>query len=138
MVQQNGDRERAVLEEKLNHMEKKTNEIMSLKSREIDQLREQNQISMIKTDDNYNVLKDELIISQNRVQELERVKNDLDSKYDKDIALWEGKCTFLEEIRDSLKKELVDTAKKYENVIDQLQQKPKDDSTQLKYQDIQK
>ena len=109
-----------------------------LKDKEVEQLKEQSMMNIAKSSDDYNVMKDELVISQQRLQELEREKNDLESRYDKDIALWEGKCSFLEEIKAQLKKELAENTQKFENAIDQLQQKPKDDGKQVKYQEIQK
>lgn len=38
---------------------------------------------------------EQIITYKSEVQELERKLSDALSKYDKDIALWEGKCQFL-------------------------------------------
>jgi len=48
------------------------------------------------------------------MQEYERQLSDLQSMYDKDKALWEGKCQFLEAQKENYKKDLVESQRKFE------------------------
>ena len=56
-------------------------------------------------------------------QELERQVSDLQSMYDKDKALWEGKCQFLENQKENYKKDLIESQRKFEITLEQLQKR---------------
>ena len=43
--------------------------------------------------------------------------------YDKDKALWEGKCKFLENQKENYKKDLVESQRKFEITLEQLQKR---------------
>jgi hypothetical protein len=43
--------------------------------------------------------------------------------YDKDKALWEGKCIFLENQKESYKKDLNESQRKFEITLEQLQKR---------------
>lgn len=52
------------------------------------------------------------------VQDLERELSDLQSTYDRDKALWEGKCQFLESQKETYKRDLVESQKKFEITLE--------------------
>jgi hypothetical protein len=51
-------------------------------------------------------------------QELERDLQDVQSNYDRDRALWEGKCSFLEQQKDTYKRDLLDSQRKFEMTLE--------------------
>jgi paraquat-inducible protein B len=57
------------------------------------------------------------------MQELERQLSDLQSTYDKDKALWEGKCQFLENQKENYKRDLIESQRKFEITLEQLQKR---------------
>lgn len=57
------------------------------------------------------------------MQEYERQLSDLQSTYDKDKALWEGKCQFLETQKENYKKDLAEMRRKFEITLEQLQKR---------------
>ena len=69
---------------------------------------------------------------KNTMQELERQLSDLQSMYDKDKALWEGKCQFLENQKENYKKDLIESQRKFEITLEQLQKRG--NSAQDKYE----
>jgi len=44
-----------------------------------------------------------------QVQELEKELLDVQSNYDREKALWEGKCVFLEQQKETYKKDLIES-----------------------------
>ena len=66
------------------------------------------------------------------MQELERQLSDLQSTYDKDKALWEGKCQFLENQKENYKRDLIESQRKFEITLEQLQKRG--NSAQDKYE----
>lgn len=52
--------------------------------------------------------------------------------YDKDKALWEGKCQFLENQKENYKKDLIESQRKFEITLEQLQKRG--NSAQDKYE----
>ena len=52
------------------------------------------------------------------MQDLERQLSDLQSTYDKDKALWEGKCQFLENQKENYKKDLIESQRKFEITLE--------------------
>jgi len=52
--------------------------------------------------------------------------------YDKDKALWEGKCQFLENQKENYKKDLLESQRKFEITLEQLQKRG--NSAQDKYE----
>ena len=57
------------------------------------------------------------------LQAAERELQDLQSNYDRDKALWEGKVLFLETQKDNYKKDLVESQRKFELTLEQLQKR---------------
>lgn len=47
----------------------------------------------------------------------------MQSTYDRDKALWEGKVAFLESQKDNYKKDLIENQRKFEITMDQLQKR---------------
>lgn len=56
-----------------------------------------------------NVKAEQMMELKSQQQELERQVSDLQSMYDKDKALWEGKCQFLENQKENYKKDLIES-----------------------------
>ena len=52
--------------------------------------------------------------------DLEREHADLQATYDRDKALWEGKCQFLEQQKETYKRDLLENQKKFEITLEQL------------------
>lgn len=55
------------------------------------------------------------------IYELEKQVNDLQSRYDKESALWDGKFKFLTEQKDQISKLMTENQIKFEESIKQLQ-----------------
>ena len=60
---------------------------------------------------------------RSQVQDLERDLSDLQCAYDRDKALWEGKCQFLEQQKETYKRDLNESQKKFEITLEQLQKR---------------
>lgn len=60
---------------------------------------------------------------KNQLSETERDLQDLQSTYDRDKALWEGKVQFLESQKDNYKRDLLESQRKFEITLDQLQKR---------------
>jgi hypothetical protein len=58
-----------------------------------------------------------------QVQDAERELSDLQCAYDRDKALWEGKCQFLEQQKETYKRDLVESQRKFEVTLEQLQKR---------------
>lgn len=54
---------------------------------------------------------------------MERDLSDMQSTYDRDKALWEGKCQFLETQKETYKRDLIESQKKFEITLEQLQKR---------------
>jgi hypothetical protein len=54
------------------------------------------------------------------LQEMEREYSEIKSLYDKDKALWEGRCSFLEQQKDQAKQDLQEATRKFEMTLEQL------------------
>ncbi len=55
--------------------------------------------------------------------ELERELSEVQSSYERDKALWEGKFTFLEQQKEQCKSDLTDAQRKFEMTLEQLQKR---------------
>ena len=60
---------------------------------------------------------------RNRIYELETELLEKKSQYEKDQILWEGKIKFIEQQRDTLKKEQNESNKRFETMLDSIQKK---------------
>ena len=60
---------------------------------------------------------------KNRIYELETALLEKTSQYEKDQILWEGKIKFIEQQRDTLKKEQNESNKRFETMLDTIQKK---------------
>ena len=58
--------------------------------------------------------------------EIERQYADLNNANDRDKALWEGKFKFLEQQRDTAKKDFEDAQRKFQSTVEQLQKSQSD------------
>jgi hypothetical protein len=64
------------------------------------------------------VTTEELLGMKNQLTETERELADLQSTYDRDKALWEGKVQFLEQQKDNYKKDMLESQRKFEITLD--------------------
>lgn len=55
-----------------------------------------------------------------QVSDLERELLEVQSVYDRDKALWEGRTQFLEQQKDTYKKDLMESQRKFEITLEQL------------------
>jgi len=115
------EKEKAILTEKLASLDGKNQEFEKRLAAEtesyvsqIQQLKE----SLATEKKNYQLEVDRL---KAKLQESEHEIAELQSNYERDRALWEGKFSFLEQQRDQAKNDLVDTQKKFEITLQQLQ-----------------
>lgn len=81
-----------------------------------------------------NIHSDPALIEDNeklnkQIIDMEMEYSDLNANYDRDKALWSGKFEFLEQQRDQAKADLMDTTKKFELTLEQLQKKGSIDKT---------
>lgn len=58
-----------------------------------------------------------------QAQDAERELSDLQCAYDRDKALWEGKCQFLEQQKETYKRDLLESQRKFEVTLEQLQKR---------------
>lgn len=114
------ERDRAIIEEKLQSSERKYNDEVRNKEKEILELKERLATDSMKMSGNASILEEEITTQKMRIAELERREADLSSQYDKDQALWDGKYKFLEERNEQLKQEIVLKNQKIEETIMQL------------------
>ena len=119
------EREKAVLEEKLNFAEKKQQEIENYYQRQLQKY--QNQPTAKKAPD-FTKQQEEYQI---QILKLEKEISALHNAAERDKALWENKFNFLKEQRDSAKTELVSAQEKFNQVISQLQKKGNSDKEKL-------
>jgi len=52
---------------------------------------------------------EDILKLRSQVSELERELLEVQSSYDRDKALWEGKCQFLEQQKDTYKRDLIES-----------------------------
>jgi hypothetical protein len=60
---------------------------------------------------------------KSKIAELESLLLDKTSQHEKDQILWEGKIKFVEQQRDNLKKEQIDSNKRFEAMLETIQKK---------------
>lgn len=114
------EKERAIVQEKLNNSEIKRAEVESKLLIEVHQF--QTQISQLK--ESYANEKAKLQQEYEKYKEnctvLEGEKNEISTNYEKDKMLWEGKFSFLEQQRDQTKQELNEQVRKFETTLTHL------------------
>lgn len=117
----NLEKERAVLEEKLTNLETKYQKEVSgskddieSKSKQISEIQAQYQVKE-------QALKQEIQEKTTTIHDLDRQVSEIQSWYDKDNALWEGKFKFLTEQKEQLSKLMAENQAKFEESIKQLQ-----------------
>ena len=70
-----------------------------------------------------NAQAEQMMQLKTQLQEMERELSERQSAHDKDKALWEGRCQFLDNQKESYKKDLVDSQRKFEVALEQLQKR---------------
>ena len=130
------EREKAVLLEKTQNMEKKAEESEKAYEEELGRLKEQ------LTGVNAGVAKDKQVLVEEadklkkQILELEKENSEINSNYERDKVLWEGKCTFLEQQKDQAKKDMQEAQQNFSLTIEKMQnegevKKNKTESTQM-------
>lgn len=93
---------------------------------ELGKLRESNeQLTMALQGDKAQI-QEEVERWRREYNELERQYADLNNSYDRDKALWEGKFRFLEQQRDTAKKDFEEAQRKFQATVEQLQKQQSD------------
>ena len=124
-TQQNqlNEKEKNELIEKNNSLQKKYEDLNKLYNTE--KLNTEKQISLLnKANDSFKInLSTNEQKLKNRIYELETALLEKTSQYEKDQILWEGKIKFIEQQRDTLKKEQNESNKRFETMLDTIQKK---------------
>ena len=68
---------------------------------------------------------------KSKIVELESLLMDKTSQHEKDQILWEGKIKFVEQQRDNLKKEQIDSNKRFEAMLETIQKKSNSEKERL-------
>jgi len=125
LIKQNSliEKEKQSLIDKLNTIEEEKKETIEAYEKEITQLK--NNLSSIKQEstsakDESNINKENL---KKKIAGLEIDLQEKTSNYEKELILWDGKYKFVEQQRDNLKKELNDTQKRFEQLLENIQKK---------------
>ncbi len=71
----------------------------------------------------YEALREEHQLLQASKLDLEREHSEVISNYERDQALWEDRCQFLENQKNQAKRDLQDAHQKFEMTVEQLQRK---------------
>ena len=120
---QTNEKEKNDLSEKLNNLQKKFDEL----SKNYDQEKNTNQkqINLLtKENDSFKTnLNSKGKNMKARIAKLEADLMEKTSQYEKDQILWEGKIKFVEQQRDTLKKENTKSSKRFEVMLDTIQKK---------------
>lgn len=114
------ERERAVQQEKITNLENSNKELLRNYENEIARLREDNEQLNAALHGDKAAIQAEVEKWKREFNELERNYADLNNNYDKDKALWDGKFRFLEQQRDTAKKDFEDAQKKFNNTLETL------------------
>lgn len=117
------ERERAVNLERIENLDRKLAQEQEYSKKQIEAMREKISILQEEGSKSSESVQQKYFELKDAYNELEKRKNELLSKYEKDEALWKGKNEFLEELKAQLKKDLADSNKKLEASILQLQSK---------------
>lgn len=117
------EKEKQNLTERLLAMEEEKNELIENYEKEIKHL--SSSLTSIKQENNstldeFNTNKENL---KKRITSLELDLQDKTSTYEKELILWDGKLKFVEQQRDNYKKELTDTQKRFELLLENIQKK---------------
>lgn len=115
------EKEKAVLNEKLNYANQEKQELISSLEKEREMRRKQ--LQELK---DQNKAENELKLKENdflkgKLNKIEEAHNELMSNYENDMSLWENKNKHIEEKLAKSKQDLSDSNKKYEQIIDLLQ-----------------
>jgi chromosome segregation ATPase len=117
MTAQN-DRERAVLTEKCNSLDSQLRESTKTYDAEILRLKDANEQLTLALNGDKAYIQEELEKQKRENAELDRKNQDLANTYDRELALWEGKFKFLEQQRDTAKKDYDDAMRNFQATID--------------------
>jgi chromosome segregation ATPase len=125
------EKDKAILQEKLNSSEYKKGELE--KKIASDQENFSAQLAQFKdsltTDKKSSHVEVEKL--RKMVQDLEHESSEVKATYEREKALWEGKFHFLEQQRDQTKSDLLDTQKKFELTLLQLQKVRNQDKEEI-------
>jgi len=114
------ERERAVLAEKCSTLENQLKEGGKVADAEIARLKESNEQLMQALNGDKALIQEEVEKQKKDFAELDRMYQDLNNAYDRDKALWEGKFKFLEQQRDTAKKDCEDAQRNFQTTLDRL------------------
>lgn len=128
------ERERAVLLEKYQNLENQQKDLIKNYETEILKLRETNESLQMALQGDKAQIQEELEKWRREYNELERQYADLNNGYDRDKALWDGKFKFLEQQKDTAKKDFEDAQKKFQSTVEQLQKSQQESKSKTENQ----
>lgn len=111
------EKDKTILQEKLGQLDSKKTE--TEKRLQGDILALQNEIQQLRDTLNQErkIAQSEMEKMRKRNYDIEMEMSDIESNYEKDKALWEGKFTFLEHQRDQMKSDLADAQTNFEMML---------------------
>ena len=116
-------KERAVLEEKVASGDTQREEMRVKMEGEVLSLKEQLQAAGEQVARERELYASESERNKQALQEMERELSEVQSSYERDKALWEGKFSFLEQQKEQAKSDLAEASKKFEMTLEQLQRR---------------
>lgn len=114
------ERERAVLAEKCANLEAQQKETVKASDLEISKLKEANEQLSLALHGDKALIQEEVERQRKELSELDRQYQDLNNSYDRDKALWDGKFKFLEQQRDTAKKDCEDAQRNFQTTLDRM------------------
>jgi chromosome segregation ATPase len=117
------ERDRAVNLERIENLEKKLSSEQEYSKKQIESMREKIASQQTEGTSAVDIAEQKYEDLKFKYEELQKAKVDIQSRYEKEEALWKGKAEFLEDQKAQLKKDLADSNKKLEASISQLQSK---------------
>lgn len=125
------ERERAVLAEKCSSLEAQLKEANKIADAEIARLKDSNEQLTLALNGDKALIQEELEKQKKDNSELDRQYQDLNNAYDRDKALWDGKFKFLEQQRDTAKKDCEDAQRNFQTTLDRLTKNASESKSKL-------
>jgi hypothetical protein len=114
------ERERAILAEKCANLESQLREAQRNAEAEVSKLNQAIEQLQLSLSGDKASIQEELEKKRRENAELDRQNQDLINSYDRDKALWDGKFKFLEQQRDTAKKDCEDAQRNFQVTLDRV------------------
>ena len=117
------EKEKTILSEKLSSMEEKKKEMQENFEKELENLKYNLKNNKKDTSKEKEDLLNNLDDLKKKVSQLETDLNEKNGNLEKEQILWDGKFKFIEQQRDNYKKDLTESQKRFENLLESMQKK---------------